>query len=188
MKKEILKKLLNKGLTTHQISNNCKCSQTTVMYWLRVYSLESKHKTHNRKPIIKKKCLNCNNIIIGNRHKIYYSKYCGSKCWQESIYKRYINRWLKGKETGNHKNNLQISAYVRKWILVRANNKCEKCGWNKINPFTKKCPLTVHHIDGNSEKTTPENLEAICPNCHSLTGTYGGLNKGNGRKARYMRR
>jgi hypothetical protein len=25
----------------------------------------------------------------------------------------------------------------------------------------------------------------LCPNCHSLTPTYGFLNKGNGRKKRY---
>ena len=29
-----------------------------------------------------------------------------------------------------------------------------------------------------------DNLDLICPNCHSLTATYKGANKGNGRKDR----
>ena len=29
----------------------------------------------------------------------------------------------------------------------------------------------------------PENLEILCPNCHSLTGNYKHLNIGNGRES-----
>jgi hypothetical protein len=29
-------------------------------------------------------------------------------------------------------------------------------------------------------------LEILCPNCHSLTPTYGGLNRGKGRKLRRL--
>ena len=30
------------------------------------------------------------------------------------------------------------------------------------------------HIDGNNEES---NLQLLCPNCHSLTPTFGALNK-----------
>ena len=42
----------------------------------------------------------------------------------------------------------------------------------------------MEHIDGNSENNNIENLELLCPNCHSLTPTFGALNKGKGRKNR----
>lgn len=53
-------------------------------------------------------------------------------------------------------------------------NKCEICGiteWlgNKIN-----CEL--HHIDGNKNNHRLENLQILCPNCHSQTDTFRALN------------
>jgi hypothetical protein len=54
-------------------------------------------------------------------------------------------------------------------------NICEKCGlknvWNGI-----EIVLHVHHIDGNSKNNAIENLEILCPNCHSQTETYAGKN------------
>jgi 5-methylcytosine-specific restriction endonuclease McrA len=56
-----------------------------------------------------------------------------------------------------------------------------RCGWDEINKYTNKIPLEVEHIDGNWKNNKEENLELICPNCHSLTKTYKGGNRGKGR-------
>ena len=42
--------------------------------------------------------------------------------------------------------------------------------------------LQVNHIDGNYKNNREENLELLCPNCHSLTPNYRSLNRGKGRK------
>jgi 5-methylcytosine-specific restriction endonuclease McrA len=60
-----------------------------------------------------------------------------------------------------------------------------ECDWNKVNETTGKVPIQLEHIDGHSENNTLSNLKLLCPNCHSLTSTFGALNKGNGRKKRY---
>jgi 5-methylcytosine-specific restriction endonuclease McrA len=73
---------------------------------------------------------------------------------------------------------------IRKYLFEEAKYKCTECGWCKKNPSTGKVPLTIDHIDGNSSNHKRENLKVLCPNCHSLTPTYGALNKGNGRKTR----
>lgn len=39
------------------------------------------------------------------------------------------------------------------------------------------------HADGNYKNNNEDNLELICPNCHSLTYNYKSANK-NGRKNR----
>lgn len=62
--------------------------------------------------------------------------------------------------------------------------KCSKCGWGEENPFSHTIPLEVEHIDGNFQNNREDNLTLLCPNCHSLTPTYKGANKGNGRKDR----
>lgn len=127
-----------------------------------------------------KKCFNCGITI-----PLSSKKYCSHDCDNKFKYKNNIERWLRGELKGHNdgKNN-SIKDFVRKWLYERANNKCEKCGWAEINKFTGKKPLSVHHKDGNAENTVPVNIELICPNCHSLTETYGALNKGNGRKNR----
>ena len=62
-----------------------------------------------------------------------------------------------------------------------------KCGWEEINNISKKSPIELNHIDGNSENNSISNLELLCPNHHSLTPTYRSLNKGNGRFKRRQR-
>lgn len=47
-------------------------------------------------------------------------------------------------------------------------------------------PLEIDHIDGNSENNSEENLRLICPNCHSLTATYKGANRGKGRNITWI--
>jgi len=124
-------------------------------------------------------CPNCGKRMISS-HQIYCSKKC---CF---IHKRaeYIKRWENGEESGINKSQ-QISKYIRDYLFEKFSSKCEKCGWSKKNIWTKLVPLTVYHKNGNWEDNSSENIELLCPNCHSLTQTYGGRNKGKGRSKRY---
>lgn len=141
--------------------------------------------THNNRKLghrksVKNNCLYCGELI-DNPSK----KYCSVNCMKSYLYKQYINSWIKGEVTGNTiGETVALNKYIRRWSLERASYKCEECGWDKINPTTGKRPLSVHHIDGNPYNTIPVNLKVLCPNCHSLTPTYGSLNLGNGRKGR----
>lgn len=75
----------------------------------------------------------------------------------------------------------------RNYLLRLHGPKCMKCGWNQIHPKTGKVPIQLNHIDGNAEHNKLSNLELLCPNCHSLTPTFGALNIGNGRRKRRER-
>lgn len=49
--------------------------------------------------------------------------------------------------------------------------KCECCGiGNTYNG--KPISLELNHIDGDNSNHRLENLELLCPNCHSQTDTY----------------
>jgi len=48
-------------------------------------------------------------------------------------------------------------------------------------------PLTLDHIDGNSEDNSLTNLRIICPNCDRFTPFFGSKNRGNGRANRRQR-
>ena len=50
--------------------------------------------------------------------------------------------------------------------------KCESCGLTEWKG--EEIPLELHHIDGNHFNNDLDNLQLLCPNCHSLTDTYCG--------------
>lgn len=54
----------------------------------------------------------------------------------------------------------------------------------ETNPYSGTIPLEIDHIDGDYTNNSEDNLQLLCPNCHSLTSTYKGANKGQGRKDR----
>jgi len=117
-----------------------------------------------------KKCLYCGNRLIKNQRK-----FCNNICFHNYKYLIYINKWKLNLEKGL-KGKLGTSSYIKKYFLYKYNNKCQKCGWCKINPTTGKVPLELHHKDGNYKNNKEENLELLCPNCHSITSTYKALN------------
>lgn len=128
-------------------------------------------------------CIECGVQKKAGRHSSSLL-YCSNACQQEYQYKKYIEGWILGDTSGTSDKTMAVSGYIRRWLFRKSNGCCEKCGWRTINPTTGKVPLQVNHIDGNWKNCRPENLELICPNCHSLTPNYGALNKGKGRKER----
>ena len=63
----------------------------------------------------------------------------------------------------------------RRRVFDEQNYKCTRCGlfeWHE-KPIT----LELEHKDGNHMNDERDNLEALCPNCHSLTDTWRGKNK-----------
>lgn len=122
------------------------------------------------------KCLYCGKELIKDQ-----KKYCSSQCQIDYQYQQYIQRWQDKKETGLS-GDYQLSNHVRKYMLKKANNKCERCGWGEKNPFTNLVPLEIHHKDSDYKNSYEDNLEVLCPNCHSLTENY--CSRGNGRADR----
>lgn len=118
-------------------------------------------------------CLNCGEKL----HKGQY-KYCSLNCQKDYQRKEYIEKVNNGEVSGLKKigNTYKISDSIRTYLLQKYNNKCQKCGWGELNPITGKCPLEIHHIDGNHANNKLDNLELLCPNCHSLTKNYKYLN------------
>jgi len=90
------------------------------------------------------------------------------------------NMGLKGKKTDKKrisaidytKNNfVQIPKLRRKLIEDGIKkNECEKCFNTEWQG--QPIPLELHHKDGNRFNNNLDNLELLCPNCHSLTPNH----------------
>ena len=55
-------------------------------------------------------------------------------------------------------------------------HKCEYC--NNKEWLGNPIPLELHHIDGDNTNNKLENLQILCPNCHTMTDNYRGKNIG----------
>ena len=124
-------------------------------------------------------CKYCGKPIIplkGDSWKDYANrKYCCFECYVNDHYHSFIEKWKKGEVSGSAPSG-GINETVRKYILNKYNYKCAKCGWSEKNPYTGNIPLEIHHIDGNSDNNSEDNLIVLCPCCHSLTKNYRGGN------------
>ena len=98
--------------------------------------------------------------------------------------------WAKGKtwskvkdlseilvENSTYSSGLPRSSYKLKNQLFKLNYKekvCEMC--NNTEWMGKPIPLELHHINGNKFDNRIENLQILCPNCHSFTDNYRAKN------------
>jgi Zn finger protein HypA/HybF involved in hydrogenase expression len=116
------------------------------------------------------KCQCCNKTVTKANSR---GKYCSTKCQ------------MKHKRELSVLNNTAKHRSVKRYLEETVGNKCNTCGLSEWNE--KELVLEIEHKDGNSENNHLDNVELLCPNCHSQTKTYKNRNKGNGRYVRRQR-
>lgn len=178
---ELKQKRIDKYLTNPSL---CKYCTSIIPYEYRRnqfcnHSCSASY-TNTARALVNKKtseCLFCSTAFVVPKGST--GLYCSFNCSAEHKVKIRIDEWLSGGKIAS-------KASVKKYLLEDQNNSCASCGilnvWNG-----KPIVFDLEHKDGNSDNNLRENLELICPNCHSQTDTYKGKNKGNGRFIRMQR-
>lgn len=128
-----------------------------------------------------------NNCLLCIKPIVHRATYCGS-CWAVPGRTAKINSWLSGDWSGAQpRDEYLLSEIIRNYLMQEAKYSCTKCGFNTPHPDGSTV-LQINHIDGHANNHNRDNLEVLCPNCHALTITHGGRNKGNGRPSRRIGR
>lgn len=92
------------------------------------------------------------------------------------------NMGLKGKKISNKRksateylgNKNVGTSKLRKKLIEDGikKNECEICGID--NWLGNEITLELHHVDGNRFNNSLDNLQILCPNCHSQTENHSG--------------
>lgn len=121
-----------------------------------VCSLVGLRPTNNNYEFIKKRierynidCSHFNSSIKSNPNKIIYE--------DSDIFKI-------------HDHFLSTGVIKKRLLKGYKENRCEICGITEWNG--KPITLQVHHINGNRNDDRLENLQLLCPNCHSQTDNF----------------
>lgn len=129
----------------------------------RGFSTKEKREEINEKVsnVMKGKLYSTNPIQKGfdkRRHKFNQNDF------KKALNERKNKREIYLQETSTE--NLSKTA-IRNKVIKEQNERCLKCG--NIEWLGKPIILEIHHINGNNKNNQRENLEALCPNCHSQT-------------------
>jgi len=163
--------LLNKSRENRNCLNCYKEFETTIGNE-KVFCCHSCAAVFNNKNrIVIKYCVCCKKAR-NNNNKYFCSHECEKKHKKNIIFEKIENGNLSFGEK-----------QYKDYLIHKYGNKCMDCDWNKVNQKTGLVPIQLEHIDGDSDNNKIENLKLLCPNCHSLTPTFGSLNK-NGRDSK----
>lgn len=177
---------MNERIVEHNINPTCcKFCNKGLPYLKREqkfcsHSCRAKYQNSKRGKKITWTCVGCGKTetVLSHKKKKYGSnsdtkKYCDNNCQAMKIEKDTDILFEQGLIKGR--------PAIKKKLIARHGEHCFNCKlteWQGV-----KIPLEVHHING-ADNNFPSNLQLLCPNCHALTPTWKGKNKGNGRAAK----
>ena len=133
----------------------------------RVFSKEAKEKKSvaNKKSWEVDKTDRLHAVILNAKAAREKNEGIGIEEKNNSVYNKVITRdW----NTIGYDSKRFVVMYEQKFC-------CNRC---KINEWLgEKISLELEHKDGDRSNNTRENLECLCPNCHSLTETWRGKHR-----------
>lgn len=184
-------KLRESGLSYAQIARELMITKSQATYYSKVDLSKIEEKIKKREEYEKnvcdtaKKSKNFNQLcaVIGKhptsdvierlinifkKYNIDYSHFNSKSEKQEYCFnKRDINEYLVNGKTVSvtHLRNRLIKEGLKEY-------KCEKC--KRTEWEGQPIPLQLHHVNGDRSDNRLENLQVLCPNCHSQTENFSG--------------
>lgn len=108
-----------------------------------------------------------------NEFGVDYSHFTGKKWRVNPSNPIYIGKYYPNLSEHSSLNSSNVKNTLYRLGLKA--NKCEICGITEWNGKPIVCEL--HHINGDTTDNRVENLQILCPNCHSQTDNFRSRNK-----------
>jgi HNH endonuclease len=175
MTRERVRELLERGLTISEIAETLALAKSTVCYHARRLGRPAEGKFAAR-------------YDWGAIRRHYEEGFTPRECMERFGFHQ--SAWFEAVRRGDivlRSAKEEVEAIVRvqrpvsrgylKRLLLDArlkSNRCERCGITDWR--SRPLPLALHHVNGDSTDNRVENLQILCPNCHSQTPTFSGRN------------
>lgn len=108
-----------------------------------------------------------------NEFGIDYSHFTGQAWHKNSDNPVYKKKYLPKLSENSSLSSSNVKNLV--YRLKLKDNKCEICGLSTWRGEPIQCEL--HHINGDTTDNRIENLQILCPNCHSQTDNFRSRNR-----------
>ena len=175
---EAIVPMLQEGKSYNEIARTVGCSKSTITWWSKRAShlpaaVKAAQVEHDWKSAAADYESGLTAAACRARYSIsrgaWYCAIVAGKIISRGPKKADLKDLLKpnsGRHRGHIKKRLQTAG------LDRVN--CDHCGLSKW--MGQELSLHLHHKNGIGNDHSEDNLEWLCPNCHSLTDTYAGRN------------
>lgn len=124
-----------------------------------------------RKTDVDVKCMACNADL--RRSQLATKYFCSNTCRDVLRTRQKLEAWLDGTGRASGAQGGKIHTWARAYLYRERGEQCEECGWATPHPVSGRPPLQIDHIDADHSNDRPDNLKILCPNCHTLTVTWG---------------
>jgi Zn finger protein HypA/HybF involved in hydrogenase expression len=161
----------------NQNPNTCKYCSAQLSYENRKktfcnHACSATYNNSIRSNLVKWHCQGCGKEHTNSANLV--KKYCNNACQQLKTKQESFEKLKEGLITDR--------GMMRSILKREFGHKCFECGISEWRGHP--IPLEIDHIDGDAGNNKYENIRMICPNCHGITPTWKGRNRGNGRAAR----
>lgn len=173
--RKAVRELLDRGLNHTQVAMELGVSKPTVSYHARKLGIQPDEKASRRYDWDAIQAAHDGGLSV---RECCAEFGCSRSAWHEAVRAGKLNArsslipidelLVVGRSTARHH---------LKGRLVKAGLKeerCEECGLDEWRG--RRLRVTLHHVNGDGYDNRLENLQFLCPNCHSQTENFSGRN------------